>query len=259
MNKSYVRLLMIVLAAGMTLTACAPQAPEVITQQVTVPVAQTVIVTQLVEVVVTATPEPATAVPSEVAAATPMAVNPSLPAAGTFNAWCIPNSFYDPQDKRAETGIMPTGAVPMQPAEDRVELISQMAECDFVYQFQQPVQPGTKISIFYNTELGGKLMDLDLKPLAADQTKAFASSTTLYIIDPPFWFIDYVFKVIAPDGKELRSDNVRIKRSWDPGRCYGGVMPDPVTLKCPPLEEAHPWDPYYGWDNPRTATPPSGE
>lgn len=264
MKKIALIALLFAMFAG-TLPACAPEpaappAPVEVTREVTV------MVTQLVHVVVTATPAPelatATASPT-MASGTTISLQSETPAPvaspgeNGFNAWCIPTHFYDPQDDRATTGIMPVGAVPMLPAEDRVELISQMSECDFVYRFDQPLPAGTKLSIFYDS--GAKLMDLDLKPLPNNPAAAFASSTTQYIIDPPFWFIDYVFKVVTSDGGILRTDNVRIKRSWDPGRCYGGTMPDPVTLACPPNPEAHPWDPYYGWDDPRTAEPPSEE
>ena len=240
-------ILLLLAAVSLLITSCAPPpVPESYIQQVTVLVPQTVVVTQLVKVVVTATPEPTPEAPTPTPTPDVLQV---LSGKEGFSAWCIPNDRYSSLNDVKNSGIMPQGSRTMTAVEDRVELIIQVAECDFLYSFNQPVPAGTKWTAYYST--GTTFMEQELAPLPADGTKAVVINQNPYVIDPPYWYIDYVFKITAPDGTELRSDNVRLKRGWDPGRCYQGAMPDPITLKCPEIGEGHPWDPWYGWDDPK--------
>lgn len=245
--RNLIIVLLILAVVPSLIVSCAP-VPETDTyvQQVTVLVPQTVVVTQLVEVVVTATPEPTPELPTTTP--TPDVLQVKSGKEG-FSAWCIPNEWYSSLNDVKESGIMPPGSREMTAVDDRFELIIQVAECDFLYSFNQPVPTGTKWTAYYST--GTMFMEQELVPLPADGTRAVVINQNPYVIDPPYWYIDYVFKITAPDGTELRSDNVRLKRGWDPGRCYQGAMPDPITLKCPEIGEGHPWDPWYGWDDPK--------
>ncbi len=71
-----------------------------------------------------------------------------------------------------------------------------------------------------------------------------------YVVNPPFWSVDYRFSLCDSQGNEIRSDKVTMKRGWIPKQCFDGSYPDPVTLMCPPLPEAHPWIPGMDLSSP---------
>ena len=205
----------------------------------------------------TATPEPPTPLPAtETSAPTATPPPTETPAPSPtpmlavrengFSVWCLPpgfaplpNQWQQPEFAQVSTLSQGITTVP-----------SQMQSCTYVYQLNQPAPPELELWVY----------DANPQPFwktamstAADSPNVvYAYLTHPFIVSPPYWEIEYRFELRLPEDKVVEKDTVVIKRNWiGYGVCYGGVLPDPVTLKCPALPEAHPWHPWYGWDDPR--------
>ena len=89
----------------------------------------------------------------------------------------------------------------------------------------------------------------DLKPGTKPNT-GFVALRHSYIIDPPVWSTTYTAKLVTKDGAEAWSSPMIFKRGYTPGKCYNGAWPDPVTWYCYYPPDAHPWDPWYKFQNP---------
>lgn len=236
-----------------------PPVPQIV--EVTRLVENTVVVTQIVEVekVVTATPQP-----SPVSAGpqtnpetelTPMGSDSGL-TGDALAGWCVPKDAPDALEGLRQSGAMPEKAYPLQVVNGQKEIVIEVKNCSFVYTFNTPIPAGVKLKIYD----AGKspFLTVDLIPTAQFPNKAYATIDHPYVVNPPFWSIPYRLEAISPEGQVLRSDEIVFKRGWTPKPCYDGSWPDPLTLKCKFMGEAHPWDPWYGKENPYEPTP-SGE
>lgn len=227
--------------------------------EVTKVVENTVVITQIVEVekVVTATMEPVigtaaattTDEPDVQAAASTEVPDPST---NGFTGWCIPNHVYYSPDGLEQAGAMPEMANPVEEVNGQKQVIIEVQNCSFVYTLGDKIPPGTKVKMYDNS--GAEFLLAELKPTKDFPNKGFVTITHPYVINPPFWSIIYRIDLVSADGKVLRSDIVNFKRGWTPRTCYDGSWPDPVTLKCKFMGEAHPWDPWYGKENPYEPT-----
>lgn len=263
-GRSSFKTVMLIMTIGIlaAMTACTPAEPQ--TVEVTRVVENTVVVTQVVEVekIITTTPEP-TLVPvmvelptSQPTLSTPEALPTTAApldqpvAAGTtalpagFYAWSLPLNMVE-GDSLAQTGDMTPGAKPVFMENGSPALYIEVQHITFVYTFDRPIQPGTKV-VFHDVN-DSPFYSVELIPTAQNPNKAYAIATHGSVINPQVWSLTYRVSVEDPGGKEVRSDNVIFKRSWVPALCYGGVYPDAVTGACPYLGEAHPWDPWYGY------------
>lgn len=231
-------------------------APQIV--EVTRIVENTTIVTQVVEVekVITATVQPSPLSPAasltgQPGQATPPAVDASVPFDG-FAGWCVPKDVLDSPEGLQQAGAMPEGANPLQVVDGKKEVVIEVQNCSFVYTLDRPVPAGTQLKMFDNS--GSPFLTANLTPTTQFPNKGFVTVTHPYVINPPYWTIVYRLDLVGPDGKVLRSDEVNFKRGWTPRVCYDGSWPDPVTLKCKFMGEAHPWDPWYGKENPYEPT-----
>lgn len=232
------------------ITSCTPTTPvEPQIVEVTRVVPQTVVVTQIVEVekIVTATPEP-----TEVIQETPTTA-PETTSSGepVFNAWCTKQTT-SPKDM-AENGQMPQDADSAFVEDGKLILHTERNYCAFFFTFNSELPTGAHLD-FYDTRPEPWAL-LELAPVNNHPTTGYALSNNPYIVNPPYWEISYRLSLKDSGGKELWNHDVYFKRSWTPKPCYGGVWPDAATLKCPPLPEVHPWDPWYGYDTPYDGKP----
>jgi hypothetical protein len=158
-----------------------------------------------------------------------------------FSAWCLPNSVYisDASYTVAEGGL------PARNIEGGIELDGIVQSCTFVYTFNQPMPAGMQVAL-YDTRTEPWFL-YPLTQAADNPNVGYFTTDHEYIVNLPYWEVEYRFDLQDMNGQVVKSDVVRILRPQNVGYCYGGVLPDPVTLKCPPLPEAHPWDPWYGW------------
>jgi hypothetical protein len=67
-----------------------------------------------------------------------------------------------------------------------------------------------------------------------------------YIINPPYWKINYRMEVLDENGKVLFDAPLVYSRNWAPDVCWNGKMPNPKTYLCELQQDQHPWDAWYG-------------
>ncbi len=232
------------------LTSCSQaantaQPPAPVEVEVTRVVEKTVIVTQVVEKVVTATPLPTTPPDSpEESEIVEAASNPAANSAG-IEAWCLKTR---PGAGESPSFQMPDKALPAEMTEEGLTLTSETASCTIVYTFDQAASEGMILKV-YDTRKDPWIN----APLTISQENPNQAAVVLmhpYVVNPPFWNVDYRFSLCDAQGNEIRSDKITMKRGWIPKKCFDGSYPDPVTLMCPPLPEAHPWDSWYGFEQP---------
>jgi len=247
-------LLLLVLSACSAGQTAAPTASIV---EVTREIEKTVLVTQVVEKVITATPEPTLISPT----ADLTAETPAVPApAGSddlFTGWCVPKDVQVSADEVRATGAMPAGSNPLQVVNGEKSVVIEVQNCSFEYTFNTAVPTGAQVKMYDNSS--SPFLTLSLTPVTQSPNKGLITITHPYVINPPFWTIPYRLDLVSADGMVLRSDTVNFRRGWTPRTCYDGSWPDPVTLKCKFMGEAHPWDPWYGKENPYEPTPALGE
>lgn len=195
----------------------------------------------------TSTPEP-TAVPSATATPEPTLtpVPTFTPTLGVeesgFSAWCVPNSL----NVSAQGYAKPEGAQVSRQKDGFTEVDGIVRYCAFVYTFNQPIPDGMQVAL-YDTRTEPWFI-YPLTRAADNPAIGYFFTNHEYIVNLPYWEVDYRFEVQDAAGAVLRSDEIHILRPQNVGYCFGGYLPDPVTLKCEFLGEAHPWDPWYGWD-----------
>jgi hypothetical protein len=236
----YPALLFIIIA----LSACGSgKATEVLPSQPPLPTA----------VPATSTPLPPSDTPTSLPTETPLPTatatirpTPTLGLADTgVSGWCMPVGLAAPVGVAA----MPANAKPPHVEEGVTTLFTEDESCTFVVSLNQPLPAGMKLQ-FYDTG-ATPFVEGVLTPANDNPYAGLLNLTHPYIINPPFWEITYRVDMVNADGSNFYSGLMKFKRSWTPGICYGGVWPDPVTMECPKLPEAHPWDPWYGWDEPK--------
>lgn len=234
---------LILLLSACTSADAPPSSPQLV--EVTRLVPQTVVVTQLVEQVITTTPAP------EAMSATPTPAGAASASGGAlavlpdgFSAWCMPEGSTMAVSVDA-AGSIPPAARPAELVDGVPELIVRAQSCTFVFRFNQPVPAGSELLI-YGKE-SKPWLKAALSPAGDNPTVVYATLNHRYIIDPPFWIIDYRFSIQTPDGLEAWSGPVKFRRGWQPELCWNGEWPDPGTLLCPPNpnSDIHPWNEGY--------------
>lgn len=190
--------------------------------------------TPTVSATATATPAPA--------AATTVGTDPS------FEAWCLPKGTVITHED-LEKSTKPDKAKSMTLAKDGTpELTTGDDACVFTFTFAQAAATDLKLEVYDRT--GVRWLSSELK--ATDKPEmVFATLTHGYIVDPPFWSVSYTMKVVDASGAEKWSSPITFKRGYEPGKCYDGTWPDPVTWYCYYPPDAHPWDSWYKYENPR--------
>ncbi len=177
-----------------------------------------------------------TAIPEPTATATQAVLE------ATFSAWCLPNGVYLP-----ETGYaMPEGAASSRQVDGVTILDGIVQSCTFVYTFNQPMPAGMQMALFDTRP--ESWFTYPLIQAADNPNIGYAFVNHEFVVNLPYWEVNYRFELQDAAGTTVKSDDVRILRPQNVGYCFGGTLPDPITLKCEFLGEAHPWDPWYGWD-----------
>lgn len=233
------------------LTSCSLIEPKVVEATVLVP--QTVVVTEVVEKVVTATPAPATITPlttpvttqttstsvSEPGAATPSAyvdqTSTGLTANGEMlnglSGWCMPLGSTGPGDTDYGRYGMPANGRPGK-VEDGANVMHIPGEyCTLVFEFSSPIGSGGKVEVkqIHNNQT---FYEVDLVPSAANPNIGYAHLYHSYVINPPLWGVSYLIEAVDGNGSARWSGEVLFQKT-DPGLCWDGSTPDPVTMWCP--------------------------
>lgn len=192
----------------------------------------------------TISPTPAaTATPT--AAPTPVKVD-VLDVKG-MRAWCLPKGSVVTKTQ-LETDVPPANAKPWKLENETPTVFTYNDACTFVYTASQPLAEGTQLQVMDASN--AVWLKADLKP-GTQANSGYAALVHGYIVDPPFWSVTYTLKVVTKDGAELWSSPVIFRRGYEPGKCYDGKWPDPVTWYCYYPPDAHPWDSWYQYVNPK--------
>jgi hypothetical protein len=225
--------------------------------EVTRVIPQTVEVTQIVQIVVTATPIPPTPTPEATATLAPTPTPDSLAVLPEgFNPWCLPFYTAFPAAEVALTGDMPQAGQPgvVNSETGQMEMVIQVSSCTLMFTFNRPVPQGTTLNMYDLNP--SPFLSLPMTIVSEHPEKAFVNLVNPYIVDPPFWSIDYQVEIVDPNAQVVWQEPVTFKRSGILGYCWNGTIPDPVTFKCNIPGGAHPWDPWFGGDYPTGYTPP---
>ena len=67
-----------------------------------------------------------------------------------------------------------------------------------------------------------------------------------YIINPPYWTINYRMEILDKNGEVLFEAPLAYSLNWTPDTCWNGKMPNPITYLCELEQDQHPWDAWYG-------------
>jgi hypothetical protein len=204
------------------LTACSPvviaPSPESSTEAVAIPLP-------------TQTPLPPTNTPDPTATPTATVIPTLGIQQNGFSAWCVP------QDKALSTEWgsggyqMPENGRPGEMKDGVLNLLVPAAYCTYIYTFNQPVPPGTKLSIFAKNN-PKPFFTSDLTPGDDNPNIGYAVPKHTIAYNPDFWDVAVQFVVFDSKNTELRRDNVRIYKILPP-LCWDGSMPNPVDLSCP--------------------------
>jgi len=241
--------LLTLLLVGLLSSACSPAAPT------SAPIAASPTTIQAVEP--SATPMPtatATEQPTATATATATEVPPTntpeptaTPAlaltADGLSGWCLPQNV-----------LLSAASDPLSPPEtaqigaytnDAFEVHNMpWSGCVFSYNFNQAAPEVLKLEV-YEINAKSPWLTADLKPVEGKPEMVSALLTHSYIIDPPFWVINYEFALKDASGTELSRTPVNLYR-WQSELCFNGNPPNVRTLRCPLWQDLHPWDAGYG-------------
>lgn len=181
------------------------------------------------------------------AAASPTPAAPELVDANGMKAWCLPKGSVITK-AQLETDIPPANAKTMRLEKDVPTLITVNDACTFLYTSSKPIPEGTQLQVADGASAAW--LKADLVP-GTQPNSGYAAVQHGYIVDPPFWSVTYTVKVVTKDGAELWSSPMVFRRGYEPGKCYDGSWPDPVTWYCYYPPDAHPWDSWYKFENPK--------
>ena len=186
---------------------------------------------------------------NEASPSQPALTEESAPADTSFNAWCLPMSFVDPDPKNpAPAWKMPQGASPLTYSKKQYELTVPATACYFTYTASQAVSGNLKLLVSDYSAANTHSAPWLVKDMAAaddDPSLFWVEIKHDYIRNPPFWFVAYKFTVQSGDEQDLWVNDIYINRGWRPNLCDTGLFPDPTTLKCKKWQDMHPWDPWY--------------
>jgi hypothetical protein len=182
----------------------------------------------------TATAVPPTDTPAPTSTSTPT-ITP-VPALALIpegmDPWCLPIEFGMHADGPNGPDSMPKGARPG--AFDKETGIFNLhipaITCTVVYNFNQPMPAGTMLNIYdYNK---APFLEMPLTAASSNPNRGYITLNHPYIINPPFWWLDFTFVVNGPDGKEIHRMPVHVFKSL-PEKCWDGSWPNPITEFCP--------------------------
>ena len=183
--------------------------------------------------------------PTPTPSMTPIVTTPGVTATPSptsdpvMDAWCLPKGTVISRAD-LENAAKPAGARLMKLAPDGTPIVITVDDaCFFSFTFTKAAPSDLTLEVY--DALNYRWLTSPLKP--ADQPETvFTALTHGYIVDPPFWLVDYTLKVVDPSGAEKWSSKVSFRRGYEPGKCYDGSWPDPVTWYCYTPPDPHPWD-----------------
>lgn len=179
-------------------------------------------------------PATPTAIASVAAQAQPTKVaviNASTVATGVLSGYCMPEHSGSLIGSPTPSASMPFNGKAITVVDGVTQIPSPMESCTFVFDFGTPLSSGAKLEV-YDVGQNSPWFTKSLSTAPGNQNLSLVVVTHHYIINPPFWEIPYVFRVVDSSGTEKWSEQVLVKK-WVPEKCWNGEYPDPVSLECP--------------------------
>lgn len=194
------------------------------------------------EVIFTSTPTipvpeaTATLVPTTATQAAPLAI-----AENGLQIRCLNVASSLPIDAAASFSDTLFAVSEIAPTTEGVKLTIPVRACAVFVTFTQPLSEEAQVEVF---EASGT-QAWYTRPLIKDEQSEntyFAVLSHQYIIDPPFWNLNYRMSVKGST-QTYWEGALLVTRIFN-GLCWEGSVPDPVTLKCPNADklerEPHP-------------------
>lgn len=190
----------------------------------------------------TATPEPS-ATPTLPPTATP------VPVLGVMQdglaLWCAPTNYAGFNVTSPDAPVDANIAVATG---NSLQVKIPAAYCVVSARFNQAAPAGITLVMY---DGNSPFLKTALNTVAGRGDLLWTTIAHTFVVNPPFWEVDYRMAILGPDGKELWTSPVKFAKPV-PASCPYGGLPDPVTLYCgitdPKEIEPHPditWPSYY--------------
>jgi hypothetical protein len=217
-------------AAAATLQAIPVQSTNVVTQENTPEVVGTATTTIL-------TPEATHAsVPPTATQAAPLAI-----AENGLQIRCLAIDSSLPIDAAASFSDTLFAVSEIAPTSDGIKLTIPVRACAVFVTFTQPLSEDVQVEVFEASGTQAWYTRSLIKDEQSENTY-FAVLSHQYIIDPPYWNLNYRMSVQGTT-QTYWEGALLVSRIFN-GLCWEGSIPDPVTLKCPDADklerEPHP-------------------
>ncbi len=158
-------------------------------------------------------------------------INASTVATGVLSGYCMPENSGSLIGSPTPSASMPFNGKAITVVNGVTQIPSPMESCTFVFDFGTPLSSGAKLEV-YDVGQNSPWFSKSLTAAPGNQNLSLVVVTHHYIINPPFWEIPYVFRVVDSSGAEKWSEQILVKK-WVPEKCWNGEYPDPVSLECP--------------------------
>jgi hypothetical protein len=150
-----------------------------------------------------------------------------------FSVWCSPLSYTGAFQPGIE---VPQPAWVMKAVSGQLEVQIPAEFCTLVYTFNQAAPDGMQVLMFDGNQK--PFLKANLDRAEGHPEMLFAAVKQPYVVNPPFWLVDYRIDIQDANGQVLHSDSVRFAKPL-PEPCPYGGLPDPVTLYCAATD---PWE-----------------
>lgn len=217
-------------AADGTVQAITGQSASVVTQENTPEIIATSTPTILVPDVT------ATSVPPTVTEAVPLAI-----AENGLQIRCLAINSSLPIDTAASFSDTLFAVSEIAPTTEGIKITIPVRACAVFVTFTEPLNEDVQVEVFQASDTQAWYTRSLVKDEQSENTY-FTVMSHQYIIDPPYWNLNYRMRVQGPT-RTYWEGALLVSRIFN-GLCWEGSVPDPVTLKCPNADklerEPHP-------------------
>lgn len=153
--------------------------------------------------------------------------------------WCLPDGI--PYPKNAAEITKPEEAIDVFYDGETISYEGPSSGC-FVFLPDEDSNAAYKVAIYDQSNTGPWYT----RSFNESQDGLIAILKHSYIINPPFWEVNYRIELLDGDSEVVFEAPFQYSRMWAPDKCWNGKMPNPVTMLCERQQDQHPWDAWYG-------------
>lgn len=150
-----------------------------------------------------------------------------------FTVWCNPLDYalrYQPGPE------IPKQARTMMVVDGQLQVYVPAEFCTLVYRMNLPVSKELKARLYDGNR--DPFLVTAVTSVEGQPDVGFVEITHPYVVNPPFWSVNYRIELVDSEDMVLHSAQVNFARPL-PERCTFGGWPDPVTMYCPTTD---PWE-----------------